>query len=285
MENGPWKMINQLIQVFPDDKAVLAMLNKYFRTTTFEKHPKAMLTIIFDQAMDKILGKDYAKQRISKRKQLKLYEAIIHRLRNCYGKYINLTNFKCKDPNEIKFLTNFDMVYKTEFGLLYAYTKEGIWSTIFFTEHCLERFDERCRQDIREVLDWKVCKFIKAQPTAADVIMTLTTVGKGDYEYGFNEPYYYLNIGPGFLVLEDYQDFFVAKTFLSPKMVDSKTFWYQPDLDMDQLDYPSKYFRSLKELLIYKPKSIKMPLFLDDIIDIHQLGYVKQIDESEPAID
>ena len=63
-------MIDQLYQSYPDDKAVLAMLNKHFRTATFEKHPKAMLTIIIDQAMDKVLGKKYSKQRISKRKQV-----------------------------------------------------------------------------------------------------------------------------------------------------------------------------------------------------------------------
>ena len=276
-------MIDQLYQSYPDDKAVLAMLNKHFRTATFEKHPKAMLTIIIDQAMDKVLGKKYSKQRISKRKQVKLYEVIINRLRNCYGKYVNFSNFKCKDPGDIKFVTNFDTVYRTEFGLLYAYVKEGIWSTIFYTEHCLERFDERCREDIREVLDRKVFSLIKAPPTAADIIMTLTVVGKGDFEYGFNEPYYYLNIGPGFLVLEDYMDFFVAKTFLSPKMVDSKISWYQPDLGTDQMEFPSKYFKTLKEILIYKPKPIKMPLFLDDIIDIHRLGYVEQISSGQES--
>lgn len=252
----------------------LKMLNRYFRTTSFEKHPKAMLSIIFDQAMTKVLGKDFAKKRISQRKQKKLYEAIVNRLRSCYGKYINLLDFKAKDPAGIKFITNFSEVYKTEFGTLFgipSYNK--VYESVFFTHHCFERFEERVDLKTYEFFDNIVQKNYYTDPTAADVLMHAVMLNCGQLEYGIEDNFCHLNIGIGILVLEDFQEFYVAKTFLAPSMAKPNMKWKAPLMTPEQEKSIGKSFGSLKALLNNNPIPIKGPLFVTGDV-FEELGYV-----------
>jgi len=182
------------------------------------------------------------------------------RLRNCYGKYLNLTNFKAKDPYDIKFKTNFELVFKTDFGLLYGCSQVGMWKTIFFTNHSYERFDERCREDIRNFLTEMCRDVIKTEPTTADIINLTVMSSVGNREYANKNKFYYLNIGAGFLVLEDYQDFFLAKTFLSPEMAPEDLEWHMPLLQSDSLSN----FTSFRDLFNFNSIKIKKPEFLDE---------------------
>lgn len=250
-----------------DDTSILEMLNRHFRATTFEKYPQVMISVILDQAADKILGKDYENRgyRISKRKSDRLYDFVLKRLQSCYGKYINITQFRIKD-RKVHFGTNFSRVYRTDAGILYGCPVKSIWQTIFYTLHTFERFVERYDPFLCEPLIKKLTDIIKTKPTQADILMYLPSTGKGGFEYGLKDNFYYLNIGIGFLVLEDFKEFFVAKTFLSSDMCDPRMSWYKPLLTMEQAAYPSSYFKTVKELLDHDPIKITGPTFLSDIM-------------------
>jgi hypothetical protein len=251
---------------YEDNKSVLEMLNRHFKATTFEKYPEAMMSIIMQQAGEKILGKNYQKDRISKRKSEQLYKHMLNRLQGSYGKYINITHFKAKDPWSVKFSTNFNRVFKTDFGVLYGSLSVGLWKTVFYISHCFERFAERRDAFLCNPLIKILTEYLKTKPTDADIIMALVSLGNGGFEYGRKENFYYLNINVGIVVLEDFEEFFVAKTFLDTDMVDPNWVWYKPLLTPAQFDYPSRYFKSLKEVLDHDPIKITGPSFINDLM-------------------
>jgi len=105
----------------------------------------------------------------------------------------------------------------------------------------------------------------RAEPTAADLLMFIVS-GRWGYEYGKKENFYFLNVGVGFLVLEDYEEFFMAKTFLTAEMCDPQMPWYKPLLTEDQANYPSSNFKTVKEILDHDPIKITGPTFLENIM-------------------
>ena len=250
-----------------NNEAVLKMLNRHFKTTSFEKHPQVMLSLYFERACNTVLGKDYAKKRISKRAQEKIYKFVLTKLQNCYGTYINVTNFRAKDPLAIKFGTNFELVFKNEKGLIYGCSKSGLWSTVFFTTHCFERFEERCRSDVRSIIESGARIFLKAEPTVADLLYVATLSSLGNHEYSKKGSYYYMNIGAGFLILEDFNEFLLAKTFMTSDMVPKDLNWYMPLMTPEQNKNPSEYFKSLKEIFDSESIKINNPEFIDNRMD------------------
>jgi len=252
------------------DKAQLEMLNRYFKTTPSEKHPKAMLSMMFEQTFNKVLGENFCKKRVGERKAERYYAVLLKRLQGCYGKYINVTNFRIKrvtNSYQLHFGTNFSRVYKTEFGLLYGAPYTGLWEKIFYTYHCFQRFDERCPEIYRKVAAIKIAQNIKTKPTTADIVMTLTMLCRGTFQYAKVNNFYYLNIGPGALVLEGYKEFLIVKTFLMPEMVDKNLKWLQPTLKPEYYRKPSQYFCDIRDLFIFDPFSISGPDFWIDISD------------------
>lgn len=233
----------------------LQLLKKYFKVTTFEKHPKAMMAIIFDRTMDNVLGKDFAKQRISKRKMKRIEEELKSALQSCYGRFINVSlRTRGASLYGIKFNTNFHHAYKTEFGTLYGAPGQFFCGQVFFTAHCFERFDERCDLIYRQAFSKAFVDRYKYEPTAADLVMLLTST-RENREYARKDKFYFLNIKMGFLVLEDFNELFVAKTFLTPDMLDTSLQWYKP---VESTLYEGK---TLKEQLDHDPVKITGPDF------------------------
>lgn len=240
-----------------EEEKYLKILNKHFKTMTCEKHPNAMLNIIFTDAYDKILGKNFKKQRISKKKGKKLRNEILRRLRTKYGRWINLTNFKAKDPGSITFQTNFNRVYRVEDqGILYGSPSEMVCDGIFYTSHCLERFEERADSQLYEPVTNEMKGIYGTEPTSADIMIGL--VMSSNYEYGRWREFCYLNVRVGALVLEDLGDVFIAKTFLTPDMLHSEMKWYQPIID------PEEHINSFQELINLDSTNISEPTFIHD---------------------
>lgn len=253
-----------------EEKKYLDILKKHFDAVTCEKHPDAMLNIIFTDAYNKVLGKDYRKERISKRKQKKLREEIINRLRRKYGRWINLTNFKAKNPYKISFQTNFNRVYRIKnVGILYGSPSEIVCEGIFYTSHCLERFEERAKPELYENVTNTLKHLYKTEPTSADILMGLILTS--DYEYGkwkstvygTEKKFYYLNVSVGALALEDLGDVFIAKTFLTPDMLHPKMKWLKPLLNEDE---DEEKITSFKELINLGTIKIDKPQFISDEI-------------------
>jgi len=237
----------------------LDILKKHFTTVFHEKHPTAMLNLIFNDSYDKILGKNYRKQRISKRKTKKLRDEIVDRLRHKYGRWINLTNFKVKSPNDIRFITNFNRVYRIEGqGKLYGSPSELVCSGIFYTSHCLERFEERADPFLYANVIIALMEAYKTEPTSADNLVGL--IMTSDYEYGRWKDFLYLNVGVGVLVLDDLGEIFIAKTFLTPDMLHPEMKWYQPLINEND----DREITSFQELINKKSTLIDKPTFIHD---------------------
>jgi hypothetical protein len=224
---------------------VLEMLNRHFKTLPYEKHPNAMLHFLFRNSFDKTFGKSFQKQRISKRKGLKFREHILKSLRSRYGSYINLTALKLKDPNHIYFACNLRDAYKTDFGTLYGY--HGYHSTvgedIYYTSHSFERFEERVDPKYLMIVSGIIKDKLDVQPTAADIIVMSLPIHNFFYAKEKCQ-FYHIDIGLGSLVLEDFKEFFVAKTFLSPDMVPKNLDWRCPELGDN--------FKTFREVLSFK---------------------------------
>lgn len=237
----------------------LDILKKHFTTVYHEKHPTAMLNLIFNDSYDKILGKDYQKKRISRRKAKKLKDEIVSRLRRKYGRWINLTNFKVKNPNDIRFITNFNRVYRIEgHGKLYGSPSELVCGGVFYTSHSLERFEERADPFLYSNVIVALMDAYKTEPTSADILMGL--IMTSDYEYGRWKEFLYLNVRVGALVLDDLGEIFIAKTFLSPDMLHPEMKWYQPLMKEDEY----RDITSFQELINKKSIPIEEPTFIHD---------------------
>ena len=261
------------------NEEVLAMLNKYFSATPFEKYPRVMIQVLIERATDKVLGKNFAKQRISKKKQRKIQEVIKQMMQGKYGPYINFFMRKMKTDGTIHFSTNFNQVFRVEFlndqgfpkrGLLYGSPDNGVGKDIFYTTHCFEQFKARCAPEVYARLSHKLKSIYHSEPTPADVLSLLISYPKP--EIGHHGRYYYLGLAACFVVLEDYNDFFVAKTCLKPvrfdpeydgenNMANPAIVWTKPRVS-DKTSYD--YFRTMRELIKHPCDPIEGPSFLDD---------------------
>jgi hypothetical protein len=241
----------------------LVLLNKHFKTVPFEKHPKAMLHLLFERGCHKVLGKDFRKQRISQRKQEKLYLYMIERLKSCYGKWVTISHFSEKNGN-IRFSCNLSLAFKNEKGILYKSMQNQSIEDLFFTSHIFERFEERLPVEQFIVVATFIKKYRKyhslAEIMSSDILFIFAGISHREYAR-YNE-FIYLNIQIGVLVLEDFQDFFVVKTFLTYEMAKKLPLrWVAPLFD--------------------DPKIAKKPyLFSDNFRDILNLDTVNIIEPS-----
>jgi len=69
-----------------------------------------------------------------------------------------------------------------------------------------------------------------------------------DGTYARNRNMCYLDITFGILVLEDFDEFFVAKTFLTYDMIKQDFYWVRPDLTEEEIEEPWKYFNQIRDL-------------------------------------
>ena len=235
-----------------DDKTpdpIIETLSKFVKIKPKEKYPESVGKHMVFSSIDEILGKNFSKERISERKVKKIYDLILEKMRARYGSWVNLLDFKIKgDIRKISFSTNFEKIYNTEMGNLFGTANSSpIWQKVLFTSHSLERFEERAKNYSFTGIKKSFGRVCRAQPTSADILLTL--IFYGDYDYAPLAPTeYYLSVKIGACVMETFDDVTVVKTFVSPKMVKNVT-WFRPTLTDEQSRSPSKHFSSLKQIL------------------------------------
>jgi len=213
------------------EQVYLSLLNEHFETVSLEKYNDAMMNLIFSEACDKVLGKSFAKKRVSKRKEKKIKELVVDRIHRKYGKWVNLVNFKLKSPFHIQFQTNLDRVFTvTDHGRLFGANYRSACGNIFYTEHCLQRFEDRININIYDFIMGRIKAIAGSYPTTVDVLSMMIMGSK--FEYGKKDNHYHLNIVSGILVLEDFGDVFIAKTFLAPDMI-KPVQWHKPDINVE----------------------------------------------------
>jgi hypothetical protein len=240
---------------------IIETLSKFVKIRPKEKYPESVGKHIVFSSIDEVLGKDYAKQRISERKIKKIYDLILTRMKARYGSWVNILDFRIRGPfNRITFSTNFEKIYNTEMGSLFGTANSSpIWRNVLFTTHCLERFEQRTLGRPLTHLKDNFKKVCKAEPTSADLLLYLIFLS--DFKYGPVKPEeYYLNVRAGACIMESFDDVTVVKTFVTPNMVKNVT-WFQPDLTQEEETCPSKHFESLRQILHHHSKKVDPPDF------------------------
>ena len=244
------------------EQVYLDLLNNHFETVTYEKYPDAMMNLIFSESRIHVLGKNYRKEKISQRKKKKIYTEIIKRMRAKYGKYVNITYFKMKGVTQIEFATNLDKVFVVPgHGTLYGAQYHSPCGNIFFTSHSLERFEERVDDDHYAWLKRAITDKDNAEPTTVDIISGMILAS--DMVYGRYQDFCHLYLPIGILVMEDFGDVFIAKTFLSPDMV-KPVKWYLPEMVRAQKDS----LNSFADVMNFGCEEIEQPPFYDDMIQM-----------------
>jgi hypothetical protein len=61
-----------------DNELILNLLNANFKTFSVEKYPEATMKILIEQAADKILGKDFKKNKIGVKKQYRIHDIVLN---------------------------------------------------------------------------------------------------------------------------------------------------------------------------------------------------------------
>lgn len=240
----------------------LAVLSKYIKVKPYEKHIRAMMNVYFERASDRVLGKNFSKERISQRKQVKIYQDVLRQLRGTYGKWVNLMGFKVCSDMTIKFHTNISLAFKTDFGPLYGAHSCALARDVYFTAHAFERFEERADPEAYEIARKPVEDYIKAKPTAADVLMASTDMTPGEFSKDGDD--YYLNVGSGILVLSAFPEFYIAKTFLTPDMHCGAKEWRTPLVEGRMWSN----FMTLRDMFHSETEVIEGPLFDTDLLAI-----------------
>lgn len=242
------------------DQIYLNLLQGHFDSVEgFEKYPDAIFNLLFSEASEKILGKEFRKERISQRKAKKLNEFITKKLFNKYGKWVTFCNFKIKKDLSMSYKTNIHLIFRVkDLGILYGCEPHGITGNIFFTSHALERFEERSDKFYIEPIKEDLRGAFKTEPSSYEIIHLL--IKASNQQYGILDKYCYLNILVGFLVIEDLGDTFIVKTFYSNDMKKTNIKWYQGEINIENAN-------SLADLLHSPAKPIDEPVFIQDEVE------------------
>ena len=209
-------------------------MNLHFKTVTYERYIDASLNCILTQARNEVLGKNFKKKRISKKKEKKIRELIDRKMRVKYGRYVTMRRFKIKDIGTTLFQSNLDIVFTVPgYGKLYGCYYQKSCGKGFLTEHCLKRFEERANPEFYQPIVDSLKKRLNIRPNMVDIISGLIMASM--FEYGRSDDFFHLSVGVGVLVIEDLGDVFIAKTFLSPDIVETKEYikWYKTELPDD----------------------------------------------------
>lgn len=211
-----------------DQDEVLVMLREQFSAAQLEKYDTAVMNMLFDDGVKKFRQ---GNKRVGDHVLRKVQKYMIEHLRSMYGPY--LTVLRKKD----RFFFNFSMVYKTQRGRLYQSTT---YPDLFITSHALERYEERMPDletlDLASGINTLFRNKWGTSPTAYD---SLDDILRGINEYGVpvdQGDTLILNLTFGFLVLDVFEKFSVAKTFLLPGMNVPKCEWFERQSPITVLD-------------------------------------------------
>lgn len=212
-----------------DDRG-LELLNKHFKAAHIEAHISAIVNLLFDEAADRVLGKDFNKEKISYKKRKKIHEVALNEFRKRYG---SLVNIKFRNIKKWIWESNFEYVYKTEWGRLYSCSR---FYKLFFTSHCLDRWDERVDTNKYKYFSKAFYKKFHTHPTSLDILNFLISLC---FQYGMKKEssqFRFLNINQGCLLIEIIGDIYIVKTFLSHDMIEKDVKWYNIDEVIESLE-------------------------------------------------
>ena len=248
----------KIIRNKEEEQIYFDLLKRHFKSVeSYEKYPDATLNLLFSSTVDKILGKNFTKKRISQRKENKIKNIIAQKLRSKYGKWISFTNFKIKPNLIFSCATNLSRIYKVnDRGILYGCPSHQICGNIFLTSHCLERFEKRADPAFYAPIIPKLKIVLKTEPDLINILITLIQIS--NLEYGYLNEFCYLNIFVGFLVVENLGDVFITKTFMTPEMVKENLKWYQAEIGDENETH------SFADVLKSPCHQIKGPTFIQD---------------------
>lgn len=255
-KSNKWKICRPEHDKEEEQRYLKLLQNHFDGVSTYEKHPDAMMNIIFTESYQKILGPNYNKRRIGKRKEKQIKALLLERMKNKYGRWINILNFKFKNSNVAVYETNFNRVYRIKnTGILYGSPSNHLCGNIFYTSHCLERFEERVPPEHYFPVINELHRIYKTEPTSADIIVALVLCS--NLEYALKDQFCYLNVRVGVLVLEILDNLFIAKTFLTEDMLKDDLQWYFPLMKDGRRD-----LKSFEELIEKERIKIAAPKFL-----------------------
>jgi hypothetical protein len=205
-----------------DSETTLKLLNENFKAVCLEKHMDAMMNFSVREATEKILGKDYKKNKVGIKKQMRIHDEALKQMRSRYGPLINI---KILNLKKWIWSTNLNYVFKTDKGRLYG---THLYDDFFITSHCIERWEERMNHDHYKYYRQFFEKRFHTKPTNLDTLLFTIQL---THQIGLKmeEPNFrYLNINQGCIVVEILGGICVAKTFLSKEMAQNETFivWY-----------------------------------------------------------
>ena len=201
------------IDYFKTTDEMRLALNGHFKTVALEKHPHVMVNLIMNRSYEKTF-KNYKKLKISHSQEEKYKESILHEFKRYYGEWANIYDFSIKRRG---FRTNFETIFKTEFGRLYGNSPGSIHDHIFYTSHCFEQYQERgdCYKTFPLLLlAYKQLR--NTYPTPADMLRFLVLHAN---EYCIQDNFIFANVRNGVVVFEKLSGgILIAKTFLLPDM-------------------------------------------------------------------
>jgi hypothetical protein len=244
-------MDTQTISYFKSFEEVIQALNGHFNTVSIEKHPNAMVKLLIDRTAEKIL-KNYHKEKISKNMENQYRDSLIGELRRYYGEWVNVYDLDLKKG---KFHSNFESVYKTEFGRLYGNAPGTVQDHVFYTSHCFEQYS--IRGDCYKVFPLLLLAYKRIRntiPTPADMLRFTTLMAD---QFCWTSKFIYVNIRNGVLVFEKLPGrILIAKTFLLPDMDYPRTGWFESwgyGLNLDSAEVAVKLCEKTKKFPINEP--------------------------------
>lgn len=239
-----------------DEEHYLTVLSSRYKVIPIEKYPDAMIKLYLNQAIKKYVGNKNLKKRMVGR----IANYIQEKIKTNYGKYATLSHFSMK-KDHIKYHTNFHLIFKVKdkdhnLGYLYGADVEGPCNGILFTEHCLQRFEQRLIPIILENEKDRLKMMRGCEPSTLDILSYLISTEHPE-EYGKYGNLFYLNILTGILVLENIEDIYIAKTYLTPDMLNTPVTWYQ-------ISDNDNYFMDADTLFSAECEKIDQPFFIEN---------------------
>jgi len=165
-----------------------------------------------------------------------------------YARWIRVDLYPHKEG--IAYQTNFNMVFKTSKGTIYGHPV-GFLRPLFYTTHCLERFTQRTRPHQYTGISRQYLKEYSRRPTPNEILDAILIRRMPFLEFGLPQgTEIFINTLIGVLVVESFQNIYVAKTFLNHRYNTAEALWYRVTETDAELDGEENISRcNIKSLL------------------------------------
>lgn len=170
-------------------------------------------------------------------------------------------------PHEkgVAYQTNFNEVFKTRHGTIYGHP-DGFLRPLFYTSHSLERFSQRTKARQYTKITSRYLKQYGRRPTPAEVLDEILVARAPWLEFGLiPKKEVYINTLLGILVVESFQNIYVAKTFILHNYGEEMASWYRVTATDTELSGEENIDRcNLKGLLHHYAEPCR-PVFLQSL--------------------